>query len=66
MDTLIEERAPKLSNGPLWPYVRPVLYAMLNYAKARSMADRIGPMSGADALDYVLKAAEREARHDGP
>ena len=50
---LIEERAPKLSTGPLWPVLRPPLYAVLNYAKARAMADAIGPMSGAGALEHV-------------
>src|SRR5215510_11915095 len=37
VDVLIEERAPHLSNGPLWPVLRPILYAVLNYDKARAM-----------------------------
>jgi putative hemolysin len=53
VDVLIEERAPHLSNGPLWPVLRPMLYAVLNYDKARSMADAIAPMSGHDALEFV-------------
>jgi putative hemolysin len=55
VDILIEERAPRLSRGPLWPVVRVPLYAVLNYAKARSMADAIAPMGGREALDYVSK-----------
>jgi hypothetical protein len=50
VDVLIEERAPKLSSGPLWPVVRPPLYTVLNYEKAIRMADQIAPMSGHDAL----------------
>ena len=53
VDTLIEERAPKLSSSPLWPLVRPALYALLDYRKARAMADALAPMSGREAIDYV-------------
>jgi putative hemolysin len=53
VDVLIEERAPKLSNGPLWPVIRPPLYTVLNYNKAIRMADQIAPMSGHDALESV-------------
>lgn len=53
VDMLIEERAPKLSSGPLWPLIRPPLYTVLNYKKAIAMADQIAPMSGRDALDSV-------------
>ncbi len=55
VDVLIEERAPHLSNGPLWPVLRPILYAVLNYDKARAMADAIAPMSGHDALEFVAE-----------
>lgn len=53
VDVLIEERAPHLSNGPFWPVLRPMLYAVLNYDKARAMADAIAPMSGHEALEFV-------------
>jgi len=53
VDVLIEERAPKLSSGPLWPLIRPPLYTVLNYKKAIRMADQIAPMSGHDALESV-------------
>jgi putative hemolysin len=53
VDTLIAERAPRLSGGPLWPLIRPALYRMLDYRKARAMADAIAPMPGRAALDYV-------------
>ena len=53
VDQLIVERAPKMAGSPAWPVVRPVLYRLLDYRKARRMADTIAPMSGQDALDYV-------------
>jgi putative hemolysin len=53
VDELIEERAPRLSGAAAWPLVRPPLYSLLGYAKARAMADAIAPMEGQAALDYV-------------
>jgi putative hemolysin len=53
VDELIAERAPKLAGSPAWPLLRPLLYAILDYAKARRMADAIAPMGGRAALDFV-------------
>jgi putative hemolysin len=53
VDVLIEERAPKLSRSPAWPLVRPLLYRLLGYRKARAMADAIAPMDGRQALAFV-------------
>jgi len=53
VDVLIEERAPKLSRSAAWPLVRPLLYALLGYRRARAMADAIAPMDGRAALDFV-------------
>lgn len=53
VDVLIAERAPKLSASPAWPALRPLLYALLDYAKARRMADAIAPLPGRAALDHV-------------
>jgi len=53
VDVLIAERAPKLSRSIVWPLVRPLLYALLDYRKARAMADAIAPMGGREALDFV-------------
>ena len=55
VDVLIAERAPKLAASPAWPVLRPLLYAVLDYGKARRMADAIAPMSGCDALDHVSR-----------
>jgi putative hemolysin len=63
VDVLIEERAPRLAGSPLWPIVRPLLYALLDYRKARRMADAIAPLSGKAAIDYCsdLLALKLEA-----
>ena len=53
VDVLIAERAPKLSGSAAWPLVRPLLYGLLDYGKARRMADAIAPLPGRAALDHV-------------
>jgi len=53
VDVLIAERAPKLSGSAAWPFLRPLLYAMLDYGKARRMADAIAPLPGRAALDHI-------------
>lgn len=55
VDVLIEERAPKLANGPSWPVVKPALYKALHYKEARRMADDIAPLGGREAMDYISK-----------
>jgi putative hemolysin len=60
VDVLIAERAPKLAASPLWPLARPVLYALLDYRKARRMADAIADLPGQAALDYVSALLDLE------
>ena len=55
VDVLIAERAPKLTGHPAWPLLRPALYGLLDYGKARRMADAIAPLPGADALETVSR-----------
>jgi putative hemolysin len=55
IDVLIAERAPKLAAGAAWPVLRPLLYAFLDYGKARRMADTIAPLPGRAALEHVSK-----------
>ncbi len=71
VDVLIAERAPKLAGSPLWPVARPLLYRMLDYGKARRMADAIAPLGGRAALDYVsellsVKVSARGLEHIPP
>ncbi|WP_164468241.1 GNAT family N-acetyltransferase [Caulobacter vibrioides] len=55
IDTLIAERAPRLTGSPLWPLVKPGLYRLLDYRKARAMAETIETMGGQAALDHVSR-----------
>jgi len=55
IDLLIAERAPKLAASPAWPALRPLLYGVLDYAKARRMADAIAPLPGRAALEHVSR-----------
>lgn len=55
VDRLIAERAPRLAGGMAWPILRPLLYAVLDYGKARRMADAIAVLSGRMALDHVSR-----------
>ena len=58
VDVLIAERAPRLAASPAWPLARPLLYRLLNYRTARTMADAVGPLGGREALDYVARLLE--------
>jgi putative hemolysin len=55
VDVLIAERAPRLTASFAWPVIRPVLYGLLDYGKARRMADAVAALSGDAALDYASK-----------
>jgi putative hemolysin len=65
VDELIEERAPNLAASPLWPAVRPGLYSVLNYSKARRMADAIAPMDGRSALEHISRLLHLHVRTRG-
>jgi putative hemolysin len=58
VDVLIAERAPGLSASPAWPVLRPLLYAMLGYARARALAEAIRPLPGRAALDLISRALD--------
>ena len=53
IDTLIAERAPRLTGSAIWPPLRPVVYRLLDYRKARRMAGTICQLGGRAALDHV-------------
>jgi putative hemolysin len=65
VDTLILERAPRLSATPLWPVLKPLLYRILDYGKARRMADAIAPLPGRAALDHVSRLLALHVRAAG-
>lgn len=55
VDVLIAERAPRLTASPAWPVVRPLLYGLLDYGRARAMADAIADLSGDEAMAYASR-----------
>lgn len=65
VDQLIVERAPKLAASRAWPILRPALYRLLDYRKARRMADAIAPMNGQDALDHVSELLQLRVETEG-
>jgi putative hemolysin len=57
VDILIAERCPSFVKHWTWPAVRPVLYQMLGYRKARRWADEIKELkSGAECFAYLDRA----------
>ncbi|MEE2565564.1 1-acyl-sn-glycerol-3-phosphate acyltransferase [Hyphobacterium marinum] len=66
VDTLIEERAPRLMTRPrLWSATRAVAYPLLGYRKAVGLADTIAPMGGEEALDWVRGFLDLDVRTSG-
>lgn len=65
VDTLIAERAPKLTGSALWPLARPALYALLDYGKARRMADAMAPLPGPAAVEHVARLLDLEIATTG-
>lgn len=53
VDQLIVERAPRLAGSAAWPFLRPLLYRLLDYDRARAMADAMASMTGRAAVDYA-------------
>lgn len=53
VDQLIAERGVTLVKHPLWPLMRPVLFAALGYKNAVHMADAVAGLSGVGAFQYV-------------
>ena len=65
VDTLIEERCPKLRDSWSWPLVRPVLYKTLGYRRAREMADTIMQLTGRESFDYLSRQLDFSLDVDG-
>lgn len=53
VDVLIEERCPSFAGHWTWPVVRPLLYSLLGYKTARTMADDLKRMSGVESFDHL-------------
>ena len=55
VDTLIAERCPTFASHFTWPVVRPILYKLLGYRKAREMADTLDALSGLESFGYMSR-----------
>lgn len=53
VDQLIAERTTHLSQHPLWPVAKPLLYRYFHYRQAVAMADTVALLSGWDAFTYI-------------
>lgn len=53
IDVMIEERCPSFVEHWTWPVVRPMLYGMLGYRKARKTADYLQTLRGQDSFDHL-------------
>ena len=53
VDQLIAERTTHLSQHPLWPLARPLIYRYFHYRQAVAMADEIAELSGWDSMAYI-------------
>lgn len=58
VDVLIEERCPSFSGHWTWPVVRPLLYSLLGYRKARKLADELATMTGQDSFRHLSDALD--------
>jgi putative hemolysin len=64
VDTLIEERCPSFVSHWTWPVVRPTLYSMLGYRKARSMADALMQLNGRRSFEYLSQELQVDVSID--
>ena len=66
VDILIEERCPSFVKHWTWPAIRPVLYQLLGYRKARRWADEIRQLeSGPDCFAYLDRALDLSVSNRG-
>ncbi|MCI4644937.1 MAG: 1-acyl-sn-glycerol-3-phosphate acyltransferase [Hyphomonadaceae bacterium] len=53
VDELIQERCPSFTAHWTWPVMRPILYGMLGYTRARAMADHLVTLNGRQSFEYL-------------
>lgn len=65
VDELIEDRAPRLIDTPIWPLVKAVGYPMLGYRRAVAMADAIAALSGTGCFEWASDYLRLDTRCEG-
>lgn len=55
VDRLIKERCPSFVEHWSWPALRPMLYTMLGYDRARRTADYLQTLNGGDSFDHLTQ-----------
>lgn len=65
VDVLIAERATKFASHWSWPIVRPLLYPLLGYKRAVTMADVVSELSGQDTMKFVTELLDLKLRVTG-
>lgn len=53
VDELIQERCPSFTGHWTWPAMRPMLYSLLGYSRARAMADHLMTLNGRQSFEYL-------------
>lgn len=55
VDRLIKERCPSFVAHWSWPVVRPMIYTILGYDRARRTADYLQTLNGGDSFDHLTQ-----------
>ena len=58
VDTLIAERGTRIVRHPLWPVMRPFLYTVLNYRRAKAFADAVANVPGFQAFEFLSQTLQ--------
>ena len=58
VDTLIAERGTRIAHHPLWPVMRPFLYTVLNYRRAKAFADAVANVPGFQAFEFLSQTLQ--------
>lgn len=58
VDELIIERCPTFARHWSWPVMRPSLYSMLGYRRARDMADHLQTLNGEQSFNWLSRELE--------
>lgn len=65
VDELIQERCPSFTGHWTWPAVRPMLYSLLGYSRARAMADHLMTLNGRQSFEYLEAELDMHTFADG-